>query len=90
MYKLKQHLTLVFLCSSFAFGAIEISVNASDGIKPISPYLFGRNVYSGYGGQILDNNDKTTAEELATMNSYNEMGIRFLRMNQGKIGRAHV
>jgi len=89
MYKLKQHLTLVFLCSSFAFGAIEISVNASDGIKPISPYLFGRNVYSGYGGQILDNNDKTTAEELATMNSYNEMGIRFLRMNQGNNSTKH-
>ena len=89
MYKLKQHLTLVFLCSSLAFGAIEISVNASEGIKPISPYLFGRNVYSGYGGQILDNNDKTTAEELATMNSYNEMGIRFLRMNQGNNSTKH-
>lgn len=79
--------SLAFASTSFA--GIDIVVNAQGETTPISPYLFGRNIYSGYGGEILDNVDSTSTVEMSNMNLYNEAGIRFLRMNQGNNGTKH-
>lgn len=61
-----------------AFADINISVNAKQGIKKISPYLFGRNI-----GTIDEKTDTLSQTELTFMNQIVEAGLHMIRANQG-------
>lgn len=83
-------LSAVFLFLSVdATAQITISVDASSEKTPVSPYLYGRNLYAGYNGDLLDGSDTLTATELANIETYKQAGVRYLRMNQGNNGTKH-
>lgn len=82
-------LSAILLLAGLSFADVDISIDANSLRKPVSPFIYGRNVYAGYGGELLDNNDSVSAEELVNMERYREAGIRFLRMNQGNNSTKH-
>ena len=66
------------LAATTVSAAIDISVNADQGIKKISPYLYGRNI-----DKISDGSAEVTSEETAFINQMVEAGVHFLRANNG-------
>ena len=66
------------LAATSASAAVNISVNADQGIKKISPYLYGRNI-----DKISDGSAEVTSEETAFINQMVEAGVHFLRANNG-------
>ena len=66
------------LAATSASAAIDISVNADQGIKKISPYLYGRNI-----DKISDGTAETDTTEEAFINQMLEAGVHFLRANNG-------
>lgn len=66
------------LAATTASAAVNISVNADQGIKKISPYLYGRNI-----DKISDGSAEVTSEETAFINQMVEAGVHFLRANNG-------
>ena len=66
------------LAATTVSAAIDIGVNTDQGIKKISPYLYGRNI-----DKISDGNTEVTADESAFINQMLDAGIHFLRANNG-------
>lgn len=54
---------------------ITVQVNAAEGRRPVSPYIFGRN------NNLSDNPERPTLPE--NINLYKEAGLRFARENGG-------
>lgn len=79
-------LCIVFFLSSLSFAEISIQVDALKGNKPISPYLYGRNVYSGNGGELLYDSDTLTESEQNAVFLFREAGFKMLRLSQGNNG----
>ncbi len=68
----------VGLAASFAVAAIDISVDASQGIKKISPYIYGRNIDG-----ISDTDPTVSSDEQKVINQMLDAGIHFMRANNG-------
>ena len=73
-----------------ALAAVSVSVDASSGVMPVSPYLYGRNIYCNEDrGDINDITDTLSAKELGNLETYRQAGIRYLRMNNGNNATKH-
>jgi hypothetical protein len=73
-----------------AFAGVSVTVDASSGVKPVSPYLYGRNIYcNGNSGDLNDVVDSLTEKERANLETYRQAGIRYLRMNNGNNATKH-
>ncbi len=73
-----------------AFAGVSVTVDASSGVKPVSPYLYGRNIYcNGNIGDLNDVVDSLTEKERANLETYRQAGIRYLRMNNGNNATKH-
>ncbi len=76
--------------STDASAAVSVSVDASSGVMPVSPYLYGRNIYCNEDrGDINDVTDTLSAKELDNLETYRQAGIRYLRMNNGNNATKH-
>ena len=73
-----------------AFAGVSVTVDAASGVKPVSPYLYGRNIYcNGNSGDINDVVDSLSEKERANLETYRQAGIRYLRMNNGNNATKH-
>ena len=73
-----------------ALAAVSVSVDASSGIMPVSPYLYGRNIYCNEDrGDINDITETLSAKEQDNLETYRQAGIRYLRMNNGNNATKH-
>ena len=70
--------TTTALAATTASAAINIGVNTDQGVKKISPYLYGRNI-----DKISDGSAEITDEETAFINQVVESGIHMMRANNG-------
>ncbi|MCF0216980.1 MAG: glycoside hydrolase [Fibrobacteraceae bacterium] len=61
-----------------ALSGVSVSVDASAGVRPISPYLYGKNIEG-----IKDTNSNVDDEETSVISKMNEAGIRFIRAGSG-------
>ncbi len=78
------------IATTTASAAINIGVDTDQGVKKISPYLYGRNIYcNGDAGDLNDVSDTLTAKEKANLETYRQAGIRYLRMNNGNNATKH-
>ncbi len=76
--------------STDAVASVSVSVDASSGVMPVSPYLYGRNIYCNEDrGDINDVTDTLSAKELGNLETYRQAGIRYLRMNNGNNATKH-
>ena len=76
--------------STDAMASVSVSVDASSGVMPVSPYLYGRNIYCNEDrGDINDVTDTLSAKELGNLETYRQAGIRYLRMNNGNNATKH-
>lgn len=76
--------------STEALASVSVSVNASSGIMPVSPYLYGRNIYCNEDrGDINDITETLSAKEQDNLETYRQAGIRYLRMNNGNNATKH-
>ena len=76
--------------STDAMASVSVSVDASSGVMPVSPYLYGRNIYCNEDrGDINDVTDTLSAKELDNLETYRQAGIRYLRMNNGNNATKH-
>ena len=76
--------------STEALASVSVSVNASSGIMPVSPYLYGRNIYCNEDrGDINDVTETLSAKEQDNLETYRQAGIRYLRMNNGNNATKH-
>ncbi|MCQ2104217.1 MAG: T9SS type A sorting domain-containing protein [Fibrobacter sp.] len=66
------------LLSSFAQAEISISVDATAGVKKISPYLYGKNI-----DKVSADSARISEEDRASIDLMNEAGVRFIRANYG-------
>lgn len=66
------------ILASTAAASISISVDANEGVKKISPFIYGRNIDG-----ISDTDVNSSAEENAAISQMNEAGIRMVRANNG-------
>lgn len=75
----------IALCGGSAFADITISVDASSGVKKISPYIYGRNIDVIGDGE--EKNPEKAAELLEKEQDFYgkvlESGIHFMRANTG-------
>jgi len=73
-----------------AMAAVSVSVDGSSGVMPVSPYLYGRNIYcNGNSGDINDVATTLTEKEETNLETYRQAGIRYLRMNNGNNATKH-
>ena len=73
-----------------ALASVSVSVDASSGVKPVSPYLYGRNIYCNEDrGDINDVTETLSAKEQDNLEMYRQAGIRYLRMNNGNNATKH-
>ena len=42
-------LSAILLLAGLSFADVDISIDANSLRKPVSPFIYGRNVYAGYG-----------------------------------------
>ena len=66
------------LAATTVSAAIDIGVNTDQGVKKISPYLYGRNI-----DKISDGSAEVTSEETTFINQMVDAGIHMLRANNG-------
>ena len=73
-----------------ASAAINVNVNTDEGVKKISPYLYGRNIFCNEDrGDLNDVTDTLSDKEKANLETYRQAGIRYLRMNNGNNATKH-
>ena len=76
--------------STDAMASVSVSVDASSGVMPVSPYLYGRNIYCNEDrGDINDVTETLSAKEQDNLETYRQAGIRYLRMNNGNNATKH-
>ena len=76
--------------STDAVASVSVSVDASSGVMPVSPYLYGRNIYCNEDrGDINDVTETLSAKEQDNLETYRQAGIRYLRMNNGNNATKH-
>ena len=76
--------------STDAIATVSVSVDASSGVMPVSPYLYGRNIYCNEDrGDINDVTETLSAKEQENLETYRQAGIRYLRMNNGNNATKH-
>ena len=82
---------LAFISASAdAVASVSVSVDASSGVMPVSPYLYGRNIYCNEDrGDINDVTETLSAKEQENLETYRQAGIRYLRMNNGNNATKH-
>ncbi|SHH82071.1 Glycoside hydrolase family 44 [Fibrobacter sp. UWH9] len=71
-------LSLVAFLGTSAQAEISVMVDASAGVKKISPYLYGRNI-----DKVSADSARLSDEDKTSINTMNEAGIRFIRANYG-------
>ena len=73
-----------------ANAAINVTVDADAGIKKISPYLYGRNIFCNEDrGDLNDVVTTLSEKEQTNLETYRQAGIRYLRMNNGNNATKH-
>lgn len=70
--------TIFALAATATFASVSVSIDATKGVKPISPYLYGRNIDG-----ISDVETAIPAEEQAVMETMLEAGVHMIRANTG-------
>lgn len=74
-----------FALAATAFADVSISVNAADGVKEVSPYIYGRNI--DVIGDGVESDPEKAAELLEKEQGFykkmQEAGFHFLRANTG-------
>ena len=65
-------------CAVASNADVNVTVDAEKGVKPVSPYIFGRNIDG-----ISDTDENVSADEQAVIDQMNEAGLHFLRANNG-------
>lgn len=71
-------LSLVAFLGTSAQAGISVTVDASAGVKKISPYLYGRNI-----DKVSADSARLSDEDQTSIKTMNEAGIRFIRANYG-------
>lgn len=81
---MKRIFPFLFLAAALeaASADVSVSVDASKGIRRISPYLYGLNGNDA-GHELVDTNATLAARDSVSIQNFKEAGIRMLRMNQG-------
>ena len=78
------------ISATAASAAINVNVNTDEGVKKISPYLYGRNIFCNEDrGDLNDVVDSLTDKEKTNLETYRQAGIRYLRMNNGNNATKH-
>lgn len=70
--------TLSALAATATFASVSVSIDATKDVKPISPYIYGRNI-DGIDGKTAE----LSEDDIATIETMNEAGVRFMRANNG-------
>ena len=78
------------ISATAAYAAININVDTDEGVKKISPYLYGRNIFCNEDrGDLNDITTTLTENDQANLETYRQAGIRYLRMNNGNNATKH-
>ncbi len=78
------------ISTTAAYAAININVDTDEGVKKISPYLYGRNIFCNEDrGDLNDITTTLTEKDQANLETYRQAGIRYLRMNNGNNATKH-
>ncbi len=78
------------ISATAASAAINVNVDTDKGVKKISPYLYGRNIYcNGDAGDLNDVVTTLSEKEQTNLETYRQAGIRYLRMNNGNNATKH-
>ena len=72
------------ISATAASAAINVNVDTDKGVKKISPYLYGRNIFCNEDrGDLNDVVTTLSEKEQTNLETYRQAGIRYLRMNNG-------
>ncbi|WP_407448428.1 glycoside hydrolase family 44 protein [Fibrobacter sp.] len=78
------------ISATAASAAINVNVDTDKGVKKISPYLYGRNIFCNEDrGDLNDITTTLTEKDQANLETYRQAGIRYLRMNNGNNATKH-
>ncbi len=78
------------ISATAAYAAININVDTDEGVKKISPYLYGRNIFCNEDrGDLNDVVTTLSEKEQTNLETYRQAGIRYLRMNNGNNATKH-
>ncbi len=78
------------ISATAASAAINVNVDTDKGVKKISPYLYGRNIFCNEDrGDLNDVVTTLSEKEQTNLETYRQAGIRYLRMNNGNNATKH-
>lgn len=77
-----QWLSIFCAAAGTVFADISISIDAQEGVRRISPYLYGLNANDD-GHELTDTNTAIDSKDSISLINLKEAGVRMLRMNQG-------
>ena len=78
------------ISATAASAAINVNVDTDKGVKKISPYLYGRNIFCNEDrGDLNDVVTTLSEKEQTNLETYQQAGIRYLRMNNGNNATKH-